>query len=87
MLTRSGGAFLKFKVGAAIISVRRGGAIHAFDTINHLFLMCQMIVPGSSYWNMGLGRLPGEVDSDEEGMECMETLGVNMTWLLKRIAE
>jgi len=87
MLSRSGGDFLKFKVGAAIISVRRGGAIHAFDTINHLFLMCQMIVPGSSYWNMGLGRLPGEVDSDEEGLECMETLGVNMTWLLKRIAE
>ncbi|HOL42263.1 flavodoxin family protein [Methanospirillum sp.] len=87
MLSRSGGDFLRFKVGAAVISVRRGGAIHAFDTINHLFLMCQMIVPGSSYWNIGLGRLPGEVDADEEGMECMETLGVNMTWLLKRIHE
>ena len=87
MLSRSSGDFLRFKVGAAVISVRRGGAIHAFDTINHLFLMCQMIVPGSSYWNMGLGRLPGEVDSDEEGMECMETLGINMAWLLSRIAQ
>ena len=87
MLSRSNRDFLRFKVGAAVISARRGGAIHAFDTINHLFLMCQMIVPGSSYWNMGFGRLPGEVDADEEGIECMETLGTNITWLLSRIAE
>lgn len=87
MLSRSNRDFLRFKVGAAVISARRGGAIHAFDTINHLFLMCQMIVPRSSYWNMGFGRLPGEVDADEEGIECMETLGTNITWLLSRIAE
>jgi multimeric flavodoxin WrbA len=87
MLSRSGGDFLKYKVGAAVISVRRGGAIHAFDTINHLFLACQMIVPGSSYWNMGLGRVPGDVHADEEGMQCMETLGENMVWLLKRLYE
>ena len=42
---------------------------------------------GSSYWNIGIGRLPGEVETDEEGMECMETLGVNMAWLLHHIAE
>ena len=87
MLSRSGGEFLRFKVGAAIISFRRAGAIHAFDTINHLFLSSQMIVPGSSYWNVGIGRLPGEVETDREGMECMETLGVNMVWLLHHIAE
>ena len=85
MLTRSGGDFLRYKVGAAVISARRAGSTHAFDTINHLFLASQMIVPGSSYWNMGLGRLEGEVSEDEEGMDCMETLGMNMAWLLHRI--
>ena len=87
MLTRSGGDFLRYKVGAAVISARRAGSTHAFDTINHLFLASQMIVPGSSYWNMGLGRLEGEVSEDEEGMDCMETLGMNMAWLLHRITE
>jgi len=77
--------FLKRKVGAAVIAVRRGGAIHAFDTINHFFLIRQMIVPGSCYWNMGLGRDTGEVEQDEEGIRTMTVLGENMAWLLKRV--
>ena len=44
-----------------------------------------MIVPGSSYWNMALGRMPGEVLNDEEGIETMATLGRNMAWLLKKL--
>jgi len=75
----------KHKVGAAVIAVRRGGAIHAFDSINHFFLINQMIVPGSSYWNMGLGRGIGEVDNDEEGIRTMINLGKNMAWLLQKI--
>ncbi len=74
------------KVGAAVIAVRRGGAVHAFDSINHLFLISQMIVPGASYWNMGLGRDKGAVEEDAEGMQTMETLGRNMAWLLKKLA-
>lgn len=77
--------FLKRKVGAAVVAVRRGGAIHAFDTINHLFLICQMIVPGSCYWNMGVGREKGEVENDEEGVKTMVVLGENMAWLLKKM--
>ena len=77
--------FLKRKVGAAVIAVRRGGAIHAFDSINHFFLIRQMIVPGSCYWNMGIGREQGEVENDEEGIRTMTTLGENMAWLLKRL--
>jgi multimeric flavodoxin WrbA len=61
------------------------GSIHAFDSINHFFLIGQMIVPGSSYWNMGIGRNKGEVESDEEGLQTMKTLGQNMAWLLKRL--
>jgi multimeric flavodoxin WrbA len=78
--------FLKRKVGAAVIAVRRGGAIHAFDTINHFFLIRQMIVPGSCYWNMGIGREKGEVENDEEGVRTMTVLGENMAWLLKKLA-
>jgi multimeric flavodoxin WrbA len=77
--------FLRRKVGAAVVAVRRGGAIHAFDTINHFFLIRQMIVPGSCYWNMGVGREKGEVERDEEGVRTMTVLGENMAWLLKRV--
>jgi multimeric flavodoxin WrbA len=79
------GRFLKRKVGAAVIAVRRGGEIHAFDTINHLFLIGEMIIPGSCYWNMGFGREKGEVEKDEEGIRTMKILGENMAWLLKKI--
>jgi multimeric flavodoxin WrbA len=78
--------FLKRKVGAAVVAVRRGGAIHAFDSINHFFLIRHMIVPGSCYWNMGIGREKGEVENDEEGIRTMTTLGQNMAWLLEKVA-
>jgi hypothetical protein len=44
-----------------------------------------MIIPGSSYWNIGIGRNVGEVDHDEEGIKTMADLGQNMAWLLKRL--
>jgi multimeric flavodoxin WrbA len=72
------------KVGAAVVAVRRAGAIHAFDTLNHFFLIGQMIIPGSSYWNIGIGRNKGEVEQDEEALRTMETLGQNMAWLLEK---
>ena len=75
------------KVGASVVAVRRAGAIHAFDTINHFFFISQMIVPGSSYWNIGLGLAPGDVSSDEEGLSTMRTLGANMAWLMKRVGD
>jgi multimeric flavodoxin WrbA len=85
--TRGGGNPLRRKVGAAVVAVRRAGAIHVFDSLNHFFLINQMIVPGSSYWNVGIGREIGEVESDEEGMRTMRRLGENMAWLLQRLAE
>jgi multimeric flavodoxin WrbA len=77
----------KRKVGAGVIAVRRGGAIHAFDTLNHFFFINQMVVPGSSYWNIGIGLAPGDVNSDDEGMMTMKTLGTNMAWLMKKLEE
>jgi multimeric flavodoxin WrbA len=79
------GGLFKRKVGAAVVAVRRAGSIHAFDSINHLFTITQMIIPGSSYWNIGMGRDEGEVETDEEGIRTMQTLGQNMAWLLKKI--
>ena len=75
------GFMFKRKVGAAVVAVRRGGAIHAFDSINHFFQINQMIVPGSSYWNMGMGREIGDVNKDDEGIRNMKNLGENMAWL------
>jgi len=85
IVTRVNDNLLKRKVGAAIVAVRRGGAIHAFDSINHFFLLSQMIVPGSSYWNFGIGRNIGDVRDDAEGLETMTDLGENMAWLLGKI--
>ena len=80
----NGGLFRR-KVGAAVVAVRRAGSIHVFDSINHLFTISQMIIPGSSYWNMGMDLAEGEVEKDEEGIRTMQTLGQNMAWLLKKI--
>jgi len=79
------GGLFKRKVGAAVVAVRRAGSIHVFDSINHLFTITQMIIPGSSYWNIGLSRAEGEVEKDEEGIRTMQTLGQNMAWLLKKL--
>jgi len=85
MTAKANGDMFARKAGAAVVAVRRAGSVHAFDSINHFFLIGQMIVPGSSYWNMGFGRESGEVSKDEEGMLIMRNLGRNMAWLLKKI--
>lgn len=86
MVSGANGGLMRRKVGAGVVAVRRAGAIHAFDTLNHFFLITEMIVPGSSYWNIGIGREIGEVEKDEEGIRTMKTLGRNMAWLLKKTA-
>ena len=86
LVSRANGYMFLRKVGAAVVAVRRAGAIHAFDTLNHFFLITEMIVPGSSYWNIGIGREPGDVEKDEEGIRTMKVLGQNMAWLLKKVS-
>jgi multimeric flavodoxin WrbA len=85
-VARANSDMFRRKVGAAVVALRRGGSIHAFDSINHFFLISRMIIPGSIYWNMGIGRAIGEVEEDEEGLNTMQVLGQNMAWLLKKIA-
>ncbi|HOW35660.1 MAG TPA: flavodoxin family protein [Candidatus Omnitrophota bacterium] len=86
MVAKANNDMFRRKVGAAIVAVRRAGAIHAFDSINHFFFINQMIVPGSSYWNVGIGRKVGEAADDEEGIKTMKVLGQNMAWLLKKVS-
>ena len=87
MVSRANSDMLARKVGAAVVAVRRAGAIHVFNSINHFFFIGQLIVPGSSYWNLGMGRQKGEVEKDEEGIQTMKDLGRNMAWLLKKLKE
>jgi multimeric flavodoxin WrbA len=75
------GGLLRGKIGAAVVAVRRGGATHAFDTINHMFLMSGVIVPGSTYWNLGFGLDKGDVAKDEEAARNMRDLGQTIAWL------
>jgi multimeric flavodoxin WrbA len=86
-VAKANGDMFKRKVGASVVAVRRAGAIHVFDSINHFFLISQMIIAGSSYWNIGLGLVEKDVERDGEGMQIMRTLGENMGWLLKKIEE
>ena len=86
MVSRANDMMFRRKVGAAVVAVRRAGSVHTFDSINHFFTIGEMIVPGSSYWNMGFGREKGEVNDDAEGLAVMKTLGENMAWLLEKIS-
>jgi len=86
-VSRVNGSLFRRKAGAAVVSLRRGGGIHAFDTINHLFQISGMFTVGSTYWNLGFGGREGsEVENDREGMENMEDLGRSMAFLLKKLA-
>ncbi len=73
------------KLGASVVSCRRGGATAAFDQLNKYFLISNMTVVGSQYWNQVHGNTPDEVRRDEEGLQTMRTLATNMAWLLKSI--
>lgn len=92
LLDRSGyvafanGRLFAGKIGAAVIAVRRGGGTHAYDSINHMYLMSQMIVPGSTYWNLGFGLNRGEAADDAEGMANMKNLGLTIAWMGKALA-
>jgi multimeric flavodoxin WrbA len=85
MVARANGDLYQRKVGAGVVAVRRGGAIHAFNSLNHFFTIGQMLIIGSSYWNIGIGREPGAVASDEEGLRTMRRLGENMAWAMRKL--
>lgn len=85
MVSIANGNLFKHKVGAAVVAVRRGGDMHAFDTMNYFLHCTQMYSVGGTYWNMVRGKEIGEVLNDEEGMENMKSIGENMAWILDKI--
>lgn len=87
MVSRANGDIYKRKVGASVVAVRRAGASHVFSSLNNFFLIGQMILAASSYWNIGIGKNPGEVLDDEEGVKTMKDLGANMAWLIEKVKE
>jgi multimeric flavodoxin WrbA len=84
-VVRANDNMLKRKVGASVVAVRRAGALPAFNAMNQFFFVEQMIVPGSTYWNLCIGRDIGDVENDREGMENMINLGQNIAWLLMKL--
>lgn len=85
MVARAHGGLVR-KPGAGVVAVRRAGAMHALDSINHFFGIEQMYVVSSTYWNVGIGRERGGVLEDEEGMRTMRRLGENFAFLLDRLS-
>lgn len=76
---------LKHKIGAAVVVQRRGGGSHIQGSIHHMFLMREMIIPGSLYWNFAIGRDIGDVQTDAEAKANMVNLGENIVWLMNRL--
>ena len=84
-VSNSNGRLFSRKIGAAVVVIRRGGATSVMDSINHMFLMSRMIVPGSTYWNFGFGLEKGTVEKDAEALVNMNDLGETIAWLVKKL--
>jgi multimeric flavodoxin WrbA len=74
------------KVGACVVTARRGGCSATFDELNKYFTISGMPIAGSQYWNSIHGAAPGEALQDEEGLQTVRTLAANMSFLIKSIA-
>lgn len=86
-VNRAGGhKLLTRKAAAAVAAVRRAGAMRTLDTMTHFFTVNEMVVVGSSYWNVGIAGGKGEVLDDAEGMRTVKRLGENMAWVMKKLA-
>ena len=81
----NGGAMLKGKVGASVVSARRAGSTFTYSAINFFFGIAEMIICSSNYWNLTLSRDPGDVQNDAEGIQTFQILGKNMAELLKQV--
>ena len=75
--------FLRHKIGAAVVAVRRSGGVNTFNQLNNYINYAEMLMPSTNYWNVIHGTMPGEALGDEEGKQIMRVLGKNMAWLMK----
>ena len=81
-VSRANGRMFKRKVGASVVAVRRSGAIHALDTMDHFFLSGEMVIVGRA---LAIGRAKGEVEKDAEGIQLAISLGQRMAWVLGKL--
>lgn len=79
------GGLFRHKVGASVVAVRRSGEVATYDHLNHYFLLAEMFLASSNYWNVIHGRLPGEALQDEEGVQIMRVLGKNTGYLIQQL--
>jgi multimeric flavodoxin WrbA len=84
-VSRNNGNFLIGKVGGPIAVARRGGQTLTLQEMLMFFLINDMIVPGSTYWNMVFGRMPGEALNDEEGLATIRHFAANVANLVKKL--
>lgn len=86
MLSYNNDKFLSWKVGGPIAINRRGGATATIQEMLMFFFINEMIVPGSTYWNILFGKKPGEAMEDEEGVRTAERFAENVGKLIKKLA-
>jgi multimeric flavodoxin WrbA len=73
---------MRLKVGAGVAVCRRSGGVATFEQLNNYFLISEMMVAPSYYWNVIHGGAPGEIYEDAEGICGLKNLGNNMAWML-----
>ena len=86
-VSRVSDKFLNRKIGAAVVPARRAGRLLTFAELNMWFLINGMVVPGSSYWNVGVALAEGELAADTEALETLDELARNILWLAERIRD
>ena len=79
----SNGNWMRHKVGASVVAVRRSGGSATWNGLNHYLTISEMTVASSNYWNIIHGTVPGDAEHDKEGVQVMQVLGANIAWLLK----
>ncbi len=87
MVSKSTDGFLSRKVGGPVAVARRGGHTATIQELLMFYLINDMVVPGSDYWNMVFGRNPGEVWEDEEGIKVVRRFAENVAWLVKSLGD
>ena len=87
MASAQQGNFLSRKVGGPIAIARRGGSTTSIQEMMMFYLSNDMIVPGSTYWNIVFGQTPGQALRDEEGMQTVRRFAENVAFLINKIGE
>jgi multimeric flavodoxin WrbA len=84
-VSRANGNLFARKLGGPIVVARRAGQNFTFAQLLMWFMICDFVVPGSSYWNIAFGRTLGDVEADEEGLRTVDRFAENLAWLAGKL--